>query len=85
MNKFAHFKITTMGSQTPAISTYKNISGEVAGDVLTLTSDGEFSEQTQIILNNWDVMPITRNNSSQITMTFPAGWTTIAFDIYEIL
>lgn len=81
--KFAFFKMTGDGIITPTIQIgYTTISCVVSGDTITVSSTGEFDEETIIVINNWDC-GWTRDSASQYTITAPTGWTTIAFEIFE--
>lgn len=81
--KYAYFKATGSGDVAPTIEIgYTTISCTISGDTVTISSTGEFDEETIILPNNWDATWV-RNSASQITMTLPTGWTTIAFEIYE--
>jgi len=81
--KYAYFKSATTGDITPTLNSgYSTIACSIAGDTVTLTSTAEFDEETIIVLSNWDAS-FVRNSSSEIVITMPSGWTTVAFEIYE--
>ena len=83
--KYAYFKITSVmdASITPTVTVnYATIACTYTGDTITLSSTADFDEETIILINNWDSSWV-RNSSSEIVITAPTGWTTIAFEIYE--
>jgi len=83
--KYAYYKITSgaSGEQAAVLKTgYSTIVCSVTGDVIALESSAEFDEESIILINNWDASWI-RNNSSEIVITAPSGWTNISFEIYE--
>lgn len=86
--KYAYYKIPYPGvvadaPQTAVLSIgYSTIACSLTGNAITITSTGEFDEETIILVNNWDATWV-RNSSSEIVITAPAGWTTISFEIYE--
>lgn len=84
--KYAYYKITSGGSEgvKPSVLElgYTTISCTLSGDTMTLSSTGEFDEETIILINNWD-STWARTSASEIVITAPSGWSTIAFEIYE--
>ena len=82
--KYVAYTFNNLGTVTETVPQvgYSTVSGTVAGNTFILTSTAEFGLDTTVIVNNNDVT-YSYDSSSQITFTLPAGWGTIAVEIYE--